>query len=329
MSLDYWHGFDELATGDFALDGWGGSVPASMQTGRFSGQCFRTGSTAGCTRPFLVSSTRQTVGVAWRGPTSLNATGQIIRYFDGATEQGRLTINADGSLSVSRAGTALTGGTSAAGVLTIGTWYYIEFDYTCNDTTGAFEVRVNGVSVCSGSGQDTRNGGTGNLTILYLASANGQNSDFDDLYMASGSTSFQGDCRVMTNWPTGAGATTQWTPLSGNNWQNVDETTPDGDTTYNSDATSGHIDTFTTGALGVTGTVLGVMVHAFARKDDAGARNFCPELRDDGGTNRAGTTVALGASYTGYSDNWLTNPNGGGAWTVTAVDNSEFGYKDV
>lgn len=330
MSLDELHGFDELATGDFVIDGWAGATPSSMQSGRFSGQCFRLSSTAGVSRNLRVANARMTVGFAWRGPTTLNSTGNILRIFDGGgTEHARVTINSDGSLTVSRAGTALTGGTSAAAVVTASNWYYIELDYTCNDTTGAFGLHVNGVSVCSGSGLDTRNGGTGVLGQINFASANGQTSDFDDVYVASGSTSFQGDTRVMTSWPTGAGASTQWTPLSGANWQNVDETTPDGDTSYNSDATSGHIDTFGTGALGVTGTIIGVVVHAFARKDDAGARNYRTKLRDDGGTMRNGATNALSASYAGYWDMWVQNPNGSVAWTVTAVNNSEFGYEDV
>lgn len=329
MALESWHGFDELATGDFPADGWTGTNPASMQTGRFSGQCARITSTAGLNRPFKTPGTRQTIGWAWRGPTTINSTGNIMRYLEGATEHARLTINAGGSLSVSRAGTALTGGTTAAGIITSGVWYYIELDYTCSDTVGAFQLWVNGVSVASGSGLDTRNGGTGVMSVFSLASANGQTCDFDDLYEASGTTSAQGDCRVMTNWPNANGATITWTPSAGTNYQNVDETTPDGDTTYNSDATTGHIDTFGMPALGVTGTVLGVLTHAFARKDDAGARNFATVLRDDGGTNNAGATVALTASYVGYYDTWLTNPNGGGAWTVTAVNNSETGYKDV
>jgi hypothetical protein len=59
--------------------------------------------------------------------------------------------------------------------------------------------------------------------------------------------------RFFMTLPDGAGASTQWTPDAGNNWERVDETTaPDGDTSYVDTATAAQKDLYTFGNLAAT-----------------------------------------------------------------------------
>lgn len=331
-TLDYWDGFDEYANlTDAAMFGWANAGTFAV-TGRISGTAVRL-SNQNCilTNAYIVSGTRQTVGVAWQVSVA-TAPGAILRWYEGATNHVILSYNGNGTFTITRNVAAITFGTgsstTSAVTISSGTWYYLEWDVTCDDTAGAWEFRVNGVTIGSGSGGDTRNGGTGVLDTFWLSAPNGTQDLFDDLYIASGSSSFQGDSRVITQAPNASGNYTQWTPNASTNLSRVNQTTQDGDTTYNSDATSGHRDSFTFPSLGVTGTILGVIAAIIARKDDAGTRNVKVSIRQ-GGTDYDGASTALGASYTSVSRKDLVDPSTSSAWSVSGVNSAEIGYLDV
>ena len=329
MSLDDWEGFDEWQASDATLHGWSAN-PASLQTGRFGGQCARWASNATTTYGIKVPGVRQTIGIAWR---TSNAGGActVMDLREGGTTHGRLAYNGNGTFTVSRNGTTF-GATPTTPNLGIAgnTWYYLEFDYLCDDSTGAYELKVNGVTVASGTG-DSRNGGTGVLNTLVIVTPTGGVAvlDWDDMYMASGSTSFQGDCRVITAVPNSDGASAQWTPSTGTaHYAVVDEIPQNGDTDYVSSATVGHRDTYGMPALGVTGTVVGVMVQAMARKDDAGTRTLALPVRS-GGTDYVDAGQPLVSTYTPIKRLLLTDPDTGSAWTVGGVNAAEVGVEVV
>lgn len=323
MSIDYIDGFDEVAAADIRLWGWSASAN-SIQTGRIAGSCIRLTS-VGPTHA-LVSNARQTIGFAWC-PGNAGSANDIARLLEGGVTQGVIRNNGDGTLSVQRGGPS-TLATSAALGLANNIWYYIELDYTCHDSTGAFELRVDGATVASGSGVDTRNGGTAGTPNTVQLVQQGSGYDFDDLYCASGSTSFQGDCRVITSLPASDGADTGWTPSTGTaHYACVDEIPQNGDTDYVSASTSVK-DTYGMAALGVTGTVRAVQTGAVARKDDAGSRSIKMVVRS-GGTDYSGSTQALGTSYTGFWRVDPTDPGTAAAWTVSGVNAGEYGVENV
>lgn len=330
MSLDWWEGFDEwgLTKTEAQARGWQtGSNNPSQPTGRFSGFGVRWPNNSITTHTWKVSGTRMTIGFGWRTTNALQSQ-TICEYREGGTVHGRLAYNGDGTFTVSRSGTTLSGSPTANLGIASNTWYYIELDYFINDTTGAYELRVNEVSVASGSGLDTRNGGTGITDTLAIQQPNGTANDWDDYYEASGSTSFLGDCRVITDVPNSDGAATDWTPSTGSDqYAVVDEIPYNSDTDYVSTSTSTADDTFGFPSTGVTGTVLGVMTMAVARKDDAAARNLAL-LVDSGGLD-VGSSQALGASYVPYARNDLTDPGTGSAWAMAAVNAAEYGMRNV
>lgn len=331
MSLDHWEGFDEwgLTQAEANLRGWATtSASPSQPTGRFSGFGYRWPNNTTTVRNLKVPATRQTIGFAWKTTNAAAAATTVCELREGATVHGRLAYNGNGTFTVSRAGTTFgaTPTTPNLGIST-GVWYYIELDYFCNDATGAYELRVNEVSVASGTG-DSRNGGAaGILDIVTAAQPNATAFDWDDYYEASGSTSFQGDCRVVTSMPNADGSASAWTASAGADWQCVDEVPYDSDTTYISTAAATTDSTFTFPSTGVTGTVLGVQTTAIARKDDAAARNLA--LLVDTGTLDVGASQALGASYVALNRHDLVDPGTATAWAIADVNAAEFGVRNV
>lgn len=266
-----------------------------------------------------------------------NDTGviQLVGLYEGTTLHADLRMSiGTGSydLVATRAGTTL--GTASA-ALVDGAWHYIEIKVFLHDTTGTFEVRVNGVVALNLTAQDTRNAGTPFCDRVLLGNAAGSSAShdvyFDDWYVldTSGSlnTDFLGDSRVAALYPTGAGNSTQWTPNAGSNWDRVDDTAADSDTTYNSEATVGEKDTYALADTPTTATtVAGVKEIVFARKDDAGAITLRQVIRA-GGTDYEGGDFALGDTYTYKAELRETNPNTAVAWTDADVDGIEAGYK--
>jgi hypothetical protein len=331
VSLDYWDGFDEYANmTDAGMFGWTGTI-ASVQSGRISGSCFRINNNNIILAGKLVSNARQTIGFAWR-PSNATIAGTIVTLREGATSHLSLVYNGNGTFTINRNGAAITFGvgsaTSSNAGIASNTWYYLELDVTVNDTTGAWEFRVNTVTYGSGSSGDTRNGGAGVIDTLILLGPNALNTDFDDVYVASGATSFQGDCRVMSQPPNASGTYTAWTPNASTNVSRINQASQDGDTTYNSTAAAATRDSFTFPALGITGTILGLIALIVSRKDDAGARNIQVSVRS-GGTDYDSASFAQSTSYAGYVKTDLTDPATAAAWTVTGVNNAEIGYENV
>lgn len=268
-----------------------------------------------------------TVGFACRVPSF--GANTICQLIDTSTIQLSLSIDAIGRLVVSNgSGTVL--GTSAP-VINLNVWHYIEFQATINNTTGTYEVRVDMTNVLSGTGADTQNSANASANIVKLTSTQ-TGTHFADFYCndATGSApnnTFWGDTRIQPLLPSGAGATTQWTPSAGSNFQNVDDATPDGDTTYNSSSTLNQVDTYAYSNLTPTaGTVFAVQVLTYARKDDAGTRSIAPVIRHSG-TDHVGTTQSLSTSYQYHAEIHEENPGTAAAWTIAEVNAAEFGVK--
>lgn len=353
MALLFLDGFDHYATAEItqkwtALQNgttWNsGTINAT--NGRNSTQSFRVtyannNSTGGYLRKTLtaVSGTTAIMGFGFKIdalPAAASRT-PLVSILDGATEQVSVDINPAGTLSLYR-GTAagtLLGTTSSA--LSINTYYYIELKVVIHGSTGTYEIRLNGTNVLSGTGANTAGSGVVQWTGIqigrnYSGSGGAVIQDYDDLYACDGSGStnndFLGPIRVKTIYPDGAGASSDFTPSAGSNFQNVDEALTDGDTTYNSEGTAGDHDTYTFGAVGVTGTVRGVQTNLVVRSDGAGSETIRPKIRIST-TDYNGTTVGITTSYADSREVFETSPATATAWTVTEIDGAEFGIELV
>jgi hypothetical protein len=341
MSLKYMDGFDHYATGQFTRK-WtlvGGGITAAP-AGRFGGSCLRINVT-GSTNIYkvLTPSASWVIGFAFRIAGASGGSTNITALTDAGTIQVELRLNPDLTLSVTRNGTALTGGTSVT-TLSLNTWYFIEFKATIADSIPAnsCKVRINGVDVITvATGQDTKNTANATANGFYLgvnyAGGTGGNWDWDDLYVLDGSGSvnndFLGDVRVETLYPAGAGNSSQWTPSAGANYACVDDVTPNDDTDFVSSSTIGQRDTYTMSNLGGNPpSIVGVQTLLLNRKDDAGSRQMAAVVRS-GGSDYDGASVSVFDTYSYATEIRETDPGTAAAWTVTGVNSMEAGIKLV
>jgi len=309
-----------------------GTATISSTAGRFGNGLRATGTTVSVQRTFDNQAT-WVVGCAVRYGAAPSANISWITLLDTAVVHCGVGItDTTGQVFAFRATTATVLGTSAL-ALTQNAWYYLELKATIGDApTGSLTVRVNGTAVLTLTGIDTRNAGNATANVVRLGQGGGTcQTDFDDIYIfdATGTvnTDFAGDCRVQAVLPTGAGATTAWTPSAGSNFACVDDAPPNADTDYVSSATAGQTDTYAFGDLAVaSGTVKAVQATAVARKDDAGSRSLALVARP-GGTDRLGATQGVSSSYAGITEVWNTNPDTAAPWTVAETNASQFGQR--
>lgn len=256
---------------------------------------------------------------------------------DGGTTQVSLYLSVDNRLGFYRGdgATQLAYGTT---VMAMNTWDYIEVKCTIHDTTGSFEVRINGVTEISGTNVDTQV--TANSYADRMIWSNGQGNDvtpwLDDLYICDGTGSaptndFLGDIMVEALFPNGNGNSSQFVGSDGNSTDNyllVDEQNqPDGDTTYVQSSTVAQKDTYAMGNLTATaGTVYGVQVNSVAKKTLAGTRTIVHVSRESGGTEADSAAKALSLSYVNNYTISESKPSTG-AWTISDINNAEFGVK--
>ncbi len=337
MALRFVDSFDHYVTADLA-EKWTtvtGTPTISAGNGRRGTACLRTNAQAQHVTKTLDAQATWIVGVAIKLTNAVTGTVMpFIQLVDASTVQTDVRINNDGTISVTRNGTTLGTSTFA---LSAGVFYYIEFKCLINNSTGTYEVRVDGSNKVSGTGADTQssaNASANQVRVGYVSSSGSPDPDIDDVYIcdATGSTNndFLGDCRVDYYGPNGNGNTSQLTGSDGNSTDNyllVDEAAPNDDTDYVESATVGNKDTYALADMTHTPTsIFGIQVLASAKKDDAGARSIATVTRS-GTTDFDGATQALSTSYIYYSDVREVDPNTSAAWTKANFNSSEPGVK--
>lgn len=260
----------------------------------------------------------------------------LVAIRQGPANQITLRTNTNGTLGVYRGttGTLLANTTNALNPAQV---YYIELKVLIDPTVGTVEVRVNEAVWLSLTGQNTRAtavSGWDEIVLGHLITIGSAATwIFDDVYLLDGSgaapwNTFLGDCRVDVRFPTGAGATSAWTPSAGANWQCVDDATPNFDTDYTEAATAGLVDTFAVQDAPVAGaTLYGVQHCLHAKKTDAGAASIAAVVRHSGVDYVGGNLNPSNGTYNSALAISALNPGTAAAWTESGFNAAEFGYK--
>lgn len=220
-------------------------------------------------------------------------------------------------------------GRSSAGQITASGWYHYECKFTPNGATSSIELRINEVTVYSNNSFPIGSTGGPGSTATSTASVGFKSgvsfSYVDDLYAWDGSGSynndFLGDKRVATMFPDGDTTEADWTPNSGSTgYTQIDETSPDGDTTYVTSSTAGDISEFNfaampTGAIGINA----VQIYTAAKKTDTGTCDVRTDIVS-GAFSTAGPTQTCTTAYVYKENIFETDPNTGALWTKAGVD---------
>jgi hypothetical protein len=354
MAFLFADSFDHYATAD-VLTKWtstnnnGGTLSITSSAGRRSTNGFRMFSSGGNNTWGYLSKTLTTSGAGFvvgfyvTVSAAPSANGMYLATIvETATTHLILRLNADFTISVLRGDSTVLGTSSTSG-LAAGVGGYIEFKGTIDNSTGTYTVRCNNNQILNATGADTQNGGTSTWNVLFIgqlyanlfnsAYTAATNIDFDDLYVLDQSggshDSFYGDVAVDWHPVTGAGNSTQFTPSAGSNYQNVDDTTPDGDTTTNTASAVGQKDTFAlTDLIGTGGTIKCVQTVIYVKKSAAGTCTVADVIRHSGSDND-GTAVGPATAYAFQLEGHIVNPGTSAAWTEAGFNAIELGYKQV
>lgn len=252
-----------------------------------------------------------------------------INFYDTSIRHVSVRLTSDFVLVVYMGSTVI--GTSPV-FCSLGEMHYMEIKVIVDDVSGSVTIKKNESLFYELNGIDTRNGGNASCNTVALGVRNVYSYVrlavyIDDLYIDD--ADFLGDIKVETLYPSGAGANTQWTPLSGENYENVCETPQDGDTSYVATDVVDGIDTYAFEDLEVSsGTVFGVQVNLMAKKDDAGYRSIAPVVRS-ASTDIIGDTKSINDNYMDYIQMYLVNPEDSQAWEIEDINGAEFGIKCI
>lgn len=351
MSVVLLENWDQTITGSFATAGQGLCTPFTFATsdptrlvlntgGRFGTQRLQLQHNAGTVEwgrtDALVGSGVQEwiIGCAIHDSNITALVRPLLSLWDGTSVQINVVLNASEQIEIRRGTTVIATDASTA---PHNQWYWLEVRIKIHSSSGEAEVRINESVRFNTGSLNTQN--TANATADRVAvggtvtSGSGGNPLLDDLYViakdGSGETDFLGDMSVVTLYPT-SDASVQWTPNSGGtNYTQVDDVSPDSDTTYVSESTAGDIDRYgITDLSSSSETVFALEERVVWRMDDAGPRTARQLIRT-GGTNYVGSTQSMSSSYVLYRGIRDRNPGTSNRWTGTEVNALEIGQELV
>lgn len=222
---------------------------------------------------------------------------------------------------------------SAVNLWTLETWHYLETQVKIANSGGTVEVRLNGATVVTFTG-DTRNGGAAGVVNRagFLADGTGQQKFIDDIYIlneqgSAPDNTFLGDVRAWPLHPNGNGNYSQLLGSDANSTDNyllVDEVGTPSIADYVGSATDGEKDTYTFEDLAASvGTIFGVELRMFAAKTEIGNKGIRAVIRR--GSDVTGADFALATTAATYRELYALDPIAAAAWTITNVNSTEFG----
>lgn len=278
-------------------------------------------------------SNKQTLITGMAIKLSTTKSWNLFEYRDSATNQIGLFTDASNQIIIKRGSTTLE---NTGYAIPTNEWIYLEFKATIHNSSGSYELRVNGVTIASDSGIDTQQTGNAYATsIMIRFDGIGASTHWlDDIYLfddtGSFCNNFVGDVHVEAIFPDGVGYITDWVgvPSGGDNYEKVDETDPDGDTTFVATSGVGYMDSYDFGSLvSLSGSVYGLQVNAWARKDDVGSRTLNVITRPTSTTYSGEAPASLGNTYSYSVFHFPYNPATSTYWTIAEINAAEFGIK--
>jgi hypothetical protein len=222
---------------------------------------------------------------------------------------------------------------SLPGTFRTGVWNFVEFKYTIDATVGSYEVRVNGLTIMSGSGLDTDFSGDGDVAKHIFLNAK-YNMKIDDVYICDdlgGSfDDFLGHQHtVLGLTPSADTAQLDWSAQpAGSHYANIDEDGGNDGTDYVYDSLAGNEDLYDYSDLPATiGDVMLVDIWTQAALSVAGSESLVLTCQS-GATHSDGSTEAVtDTAYTTFHRRMLQDPNTAAAWTEAGFNAAQFGVK--
>jgi hypothetical protein len=279
-------------------------------------------------------SNKKTLIVGFALKLSRTKSWTLVEFKEAATVQLGVYTDASNQIIIKRGTTILK---STGYSLPTNTWVYLEFKGTIDNSAGSWELRINSITEDSQSGIDTQQTGYAYInSIMFRFSGIGASTQYiEDIYIFDDETAFcndfVGDVHVETSFPDGNGYLIEWVgePPGGDNYTKLNETDPNDDTDFVATSGVGYIDSYDFETLITSvGSVYGVQLSMWARKDDEGSRVLNAITRPLTTTYSGASPISLGDSYAYRIFHFPTNPETADYWTISEINAAEFGIKE-
>jgi len=265
-----------------------------------------------------------------------NDNGAIMWFLDGSTEQVSLRFQPNGFFAVYRGlTTAKLGESNNFYPYNLAEYLDIELKVTFHNTTGAVELRINGVTEINLTNQNTRVSSNNFANQVRIGKSNSTQAArpfFKQFILMDTAGSvmndFIGPVDVTSLRPNADGEYDDWTANTGTRFAAVNQAVTDDDTTFVSSSTPGDQVTFQLGNLpsGVT-DVFAVFPQMQIRREQ-GTTRICKFLMRSGIDDELGTKeLAIGPTYAFRQEAITTSPFTTNAWDVAEVNGLELGVE--
>ncbi len=265
---------------------------------------------------------------------ALNITGVLLTFVE-------VVFNNDSTFSLRIGGNVV----AVTPPYDISGFHFVECATTLTGTatiTASSTIRINTETVAVGAGSvghavsEIASGGAKANVHAFSAFFGGT---IDDLYITDGNgsvnTGYLGDVKIQCIYPNGDN-TVQWTAVGSStatHYVNINEHSPDGDTSYVYSTATGSMELFDWEDIAsFSGTIKGVQYSVYARKDEEGAR-VINLLEGTTGTNTLTNAVTskadlyLNDDYDYHHLALDTSPTTGTGWTVAGFNADRFGFR--
>lgn len=226
-------------------------------------------------------------------------------------------------------------------ILKFGVWYYLEWQVLLHNSIGTVEVRINTNAVIDADTLDTAEQDTNQADTLRFGGvirSLGTGSLLDDVYILNDidagdgdNVDFLGDKIIEGVRPT-SDAAAGWAPSSmgSDNFEMVDDATPDDDATYVESTTNNQKDLY--GFPNVSHAkqgISGVQLYHLARLTASGSRDIETKVKQ-GVTEVAGATHTVDQTSYEYSTEILErDPTDDALWTESKLNAVELGVESI
>lgn len=256
---------------------------------------------------------------------------RLIQYVNSGTIQNTIGVYSDGSIKIKRSATA-TLETTAADVVSVDTWHQMEIHQVCGDS-GSWEVRLDGVTVLSGTG-DIQGDTVSDITniLVWGWASNAADllgiTEVDNIVMQDSAGSFiDGEWYIEGLLPNAAGDLSDLTPASGSNHENVDEVPADDDTSYVESATNGNQDLYNyqnLTPLESGSSIVAAQINTVVKQS---AGEDLITLIKSGGTVYQDIAQIVDSAYVSLSRLEALDPDTLASWTESGINAAQFGVE--
>ena len=255
---------------------------------------------------------------------SLSGVRKVIDFQANTTAVCSITVSAAGAIQARVGGfnaAATIIGETDAGLITASAWHHIETRILVDDVVGEVEIRVNGSTELF---LTNVNLGANLVNVVghYMITTSPY---IDDLIVwdttGDVNNTFFGPARVNTVFMSADTDVDDWSVTgAATGAEAIDETTPDGDTTYVSAAMVGQRSEFVPGELPPETEVIGgVYIPAMAKLASAGLGNFQLSIVSNGEV-ATGPDYPLTTAYTYWPSIFEKDPDGNKVWSKAAFE---------